>query len=240
MFIDDQRDYFRPEYKGYELTEEQVRSFLLNATSIKEAARNSKISYPTFKKYCKMYVDQETGKTLFDLFKNPSGKGIKKNWDKLRAVYYLENVLKKGQDPRPERIAKLKEIVLERELLPQVCCKCGFKERRLNDMKVPLLLSFKNKDRSDWTVENLELMCYNCFFLHIGDPFKSAVVKRIEALEFDDGDFQEDTNKFHRLDQMYLDHLKDLGLDDEGDIELEDTDLIDYKEDDGSDLIDLI
>lgn len=243
MFIDDQRSYNkRGEYRGYELTEEQVRSALASASSVKEAARKMHISYPTFKKYCKMYVDLNTGQTLFDKFKNPAGKGVKsKNWDKLKANYYLDRVLKTGQDPRPERVAKLKEIVLEKMLIPQVCNKCGYHERRLTDMKPPLLLSFKNKNKSDWRLENLELLCYNCYFLWIGDPFKSATLKKIEAIDLDTDVYQKEVQDFHQLDQVYLDHLKSLGLDDNGDLNLEDTNLVDYEdEDDGSDLIDLI
>lgn len=243
MFVDDENDIHRKpwEYRGYELTEQDVRSALASASSIKEAARKINVSYPTMKKYAKMYTDLKTGKTLFDMFKNQAGRGIPKSWDKQRASKFAEKFFTEGQDPRPERIAKLKEVVLEKMLLPQICDKCGFCERRLTDMRVPLLLNFKNKNRSDWRKENLQLLCYNCFFLYIGNPLTMETIKRVEAIELNDEVYKPKVEEFVRLDDVYLDHLRALGLDGEGDVidTQPDEDLIDY-DDSGEEFIDLV
>ena len=107
-------------------------------------------------------------------------------------------------------------------------------------MKPPLLLNFVNKSKYDWRKENLELLCYNCYFLYIANPLTEKMVKAVESLDYENEHVKEELEEFHQLDQVYLDHLKSLGLDDEGDvIEMEESeDLIDF--DDGSDLIDLI
>ena len=229
------------EYMGYALSQEEVTSMLANSTSVKEAARATNISYPTLKKYAKMYIDPHTGKSLFDLFKNQSGKGVKRNFDKLKAFHNLDSVFKEKQIANAERIAKLKEIVISKNLISLYCNKCGFVERRLTDLRPPLLLNFINKNRTDWKLENLEFLCYNCYFLHIGDPLSSNLIKKIEAHEFDNEIFKEKLENFHQLDDVYLNHLKDLGLDDGGDvIEVEESDIIDYDEDDCSEFIDLV
>jgi hypothetical protein len=49
------------------------------------------------------------------------------------------------------------------------------------DKKTPLLLSFKDSIRSNWKLENLEVLCYNCYFLKVGDLMLPDVQ---EVLEF--------------------------------------------------------
>ena len=46
--------------------------------SVKAAARYLNCSYHHLKRYMKLYTDEETGKTLFELHKNQCGKGIPK------------------------------------------------------------------------------------------------------------------------------------------------------------------
>ena len=228
-------------YRGYEMTEEEVKSALASATSIKDAARKINVSYPTMKKYAEMFVDHHSGKTLFEMFKNQSGKGLKKSSVKFAANRNLDTLLRQGQEPKPEKMAKLKEIILEKFLLPQVCDNCGFCERRLTDMRVPLLLNFKNKNRTDWRLENLQFLCYNCFFLYVGNPLTMETIKRVEAIDINDEVYKKEVESFVELDQVYLDHLKSLGLDDEGDVvsNIEEEDLIDL-EDEGNEFIDLV
>ena len=214
---------------------------LVETTSVKEAARLMNISYPTFKKYCKQHTDINTGQTLFDKFTNPAGRGINRNQDKNKFLADPMSVLKNGQSALPERVAKLKQIVFDYKVLPMICNKCGYHERRLTDMKPPLLLNFMNKNKHDWRKENLELLCYNCYFLYIGNPITQDLIKKVEAQDLDNKVFKEELYEFHKLDDVYLEHLKELGLDDGDYIDEEDTkdeDLVDY--DDGSDLIDLV
>lgn len=229
-------------FRGYDMTRQQVESALAAATSVKEAARMINVSYGTLKRYAKMYVDEVTGKTLLEKFKNPSGKGQNRNYDKLTSIYSPEKLFRNGQNATLERIAKLKQIVVGRALLPLLCNKCGYHERRLTDMKPPLLLNFVNKNKCDWRMENLELICYNCYFLYIADPLTKEEVKKIESYEFDNEVYKERLHEFHQMDDVYLNHLKELGLDGEGDVILsseedEGEDLVDYEDDD---LIDII
>lgn len=240
-FVDENKYNPNFVFRGYDMTYDQVVSALAAAGSVKEAARMINVSYGTLKRYAKMYVDEATGKTLLEKFKNPSGKGQNRNYDKLTSVYSPEKLFRNGQKTTVERIAKLKEIVVTKKFLPLLCNKCGYHERRLTDMKPPLLLNFISKNKSDWRLENLELLCYNCYFLYIGDPINKEEIKKIESYDLGDEAYKEDLQEFHQLDEVYLNHLKDLGLDGEGDIvdstDFDDTDFVDYTEDE-DDLID--
>ena len=48
---------------------------------------------------------------------------------------------------------------------------CGYSESRITDGKVPLILAFKDGDRSNHVLENLEIVCYNCYHNTYGNLF---------------------------------------------------------------------
>ena len=60
------------------ITETEIRYAMTNTKSCSGAARFLRVSFDTFKKYAKMYKDEATGKSLFELHKNTGGKGMKK------------------------------------------------------------------------------------------------------------------------------------------------------------------
>ena len=63
------------------LTKEQILAAMARTKSNKAAARYLHVSYPHYRKYAKTFTDSETGKTLFDLHLNQSGRGIPKIFD---------------------------------------------------------------------------------------------------------------------------------------------------------------
>jgi hypothetical protein len=108
------------------------------------------------------------------------------------------------------------------------CAECDFKERRILDMKVPLLINFVNGNKSDWRIENLRWLCYNCSFLFAVDPFSDRITRNIESKYIHDEDVLEENNtKFYDLDPFYLEHLQRIGYDDKGNLNVDD--IIDYK-----------
>ena len=46
--------------------------------------------------------------------------------------------------------------------------------------KIPLLLNFKDKNKNNYRKENIELLCYNHYFLTVGDIFSDKQIKGIE------------------------------------------------------------
>ena len=61
------------------LTKEMVIAAMNKTKSVRSAARYLNCSYTHLKKYMKAYVDEATGKSLFEVHKNQSGKGIPKH-----------------------------------------------------------------------------------------------------------------------------------------------------------------
>ena len=74
---------------------------------------------------------------------------------------------------------------------------------------MPLLLHFKDNNKKNYRKENTELLCYNCFYLFIGDIFTN---KQVEGME-DHKPVNQSTTDWE-IDDYHLQRLKELGLDD--------------------------
>lgn len=199
---------------AYCLTEEQIRRALERTRSCTAASRVLGVHYDTFKMYAKMYVDKETGKTLFDLYKNQTGKGIRKIYTKTKEPV-LSELLVEGVNITSYSIDKLKHRLVFEGLLYNECCKCGFHEYRVTDYKVPLLLNYKDKNKTNWTLSNLELVCYNCYFLKVGDVFDDQQRATIEDIKSPTIAKAKEVD--WELDEYYRKHFEELGLGDDED-----------------------
>jgi hypothetical protein len=78
-------------------------------------------------------------------------------------------------------------------------------------MKQPFLLNFKDKNKNNWNKTNLEILCYNCYYIHIDDVFSVKEKQHIE----DTYHPVESAEPTWDLEGWQLDHFKDLGLIDE-------------------------
>ena len=90
------------------------------------------------------------------------------------------------------------------------CSNCGFKERRVVDYKIPLILHFKDKNKQNYRKENIELLCYNCYFLTVGDIFNDKQIKGLE-----DHKPVNNSEVDWELDDYQKQRLEELGLGDE-------------------------
>lgn len=161
------------------LTKQDIERAQKYTKSNRAAARFLGCSYNTYLLYAKMFIDEETGKTLFDKHLNRSGKGIPK-WGNNGRDIPVDEILN-GSAPRWSYSAdKLKNVLLAETKLINHCYKCGFHEERVTDYKVPLLLNYKDNNSKNWKLDNLELLCYNCYFINVGDVFTSKQITAIE------------------------------------------------------------
>ena len=196
----------RPDKK---LSEGVIRNAMKHTLSNHQAARYLKMSYDTYKKYAKLYIDQESGLTLFDLHKNASGKGINRvRWNHEFSIEKLDEILTKSEY-KAFSIEKIKNRLLFEGKLKHECYRCGHSEKRVVDYKQPLVLNFKNADKHDWRFANLEMICYNCYFLFVGNLYSERQIKNIEdvtapAMKVAEVDLE--------IDDHYLEHFKQLGL----------------------------
>ena len=185
--------------------EEIIRAMKMTKSNA-AAARYLRCSPQHYRKFAKVFVDEESGKTLFELHKNQQGKGIRKHFG--------------GKEPRLDElmsgetyvdsydINKYKSRLVQEGIIKEECCRCGHSEQRVSDLKAPLLIAFKDYNKKNWKLDNLELLCYNCYFLYVGDVFDKKQIEGIQehknVLKVDQVDWEMDDNM--------LEHFKELGL----------------------------
>jgi hypothetical protein len=148
-----------------DIPEKMIRYAMANTKSNRSAAEFLRVAYNTYKKYAKYYIDSDSGKSLFDLHKNMRGLGISKGSMRPTAYKRLKEVIA-GYCPDYPSI-KLKERLVRESILEEKCNRCGFCERRILDYKIPLLMDWKDGDRTNHRLDNLQLLCYNCYYLTV-------------------------------------------------------------------------
>jgi len=146
------------------LTEAQIRYAMKNSKSNSAASRFLNISLTTYQKYSKQYVDDESGKTLWDLHKNKKGKGVKKPYNVEKGKYAIKDILE-GKYPTYS-VYQLKRRLInntDKVNFPYQCHNCGYNEKRITDGVIPLVLDHIDDDWTNHKRENLRFLCYNCF-----------------------------------------------------------------------------
>jgi hypothetical protein len=202
-------------YYGLEISKDQILEAMSKTTSNNKAAEYLNISYATYKKYAKAYRDDHTGRTLFDVHMNQPGKGVQgRAWINGQFRVHWDKILTTGQKATSERIQKLRSQLKEYGKLEEKCYRCGFCTKRLEDSKVPLVLNFKNGDKTDWTIQNLEYVCYNCMFLYALDfyDYKEDIINKVELYALNAPQGKKERKEILQLDDFYIDHIKQLGL----------------------------
>jgi hypothetical protein len=186
---------------------DDVKRAMAMTKSNRAAARYLHVSYIHYKKYAKNYTD-ENGITLFDKHKNQAGKGISKFLPNKGKEPALMDIIE-GRVPvdsyTPE---KLKNRLIQESYLQECCARCQFQERRVIDYKVPLILNFKDGNKKNWTLDNLELLCYNHYFLYVGNIFTDKQVQHLE--DYNPSTFESKVD--WELDDFYKEHLQNLGV----------------------------
>lgn len=162
-----------------DIERQAIERAMRETMSNKAAARFLGVSYNTYKKYAKIYRNEE-GKTLFEVHMNQAAKGIprfgKRRHDKASIIDIME-----GRVPKTfVSIKILKRQIIEHGIMAEECCRCGFKEQRVLDYKVPLIMNFRDGNKKNWSLSNVEFLCYNCYFLCVGEVFTN---KQLSVME---------------------------------------------------------
>ena len=170
------------------------------------AARYLHVSYNHYKKYAKMYKNDE-GVTLLDSHMNQEGKGIPKFLTTGGKEPPLIDLIEGRIPVEHFDASKIKQRLIFEGMIEEVCSNCGFSERRVTDTKVPVILNFKDGNKKNYHLDNLEFLCYNCSFLYAISPIEE---KQAEAME--DYVKREEKEFKWELDNHHIEHLKELGL----------------------------
>jgi hypothetical protein len=149
------------------LLQSDIERAIKNTQSNLEASRFLRVHYDTYKKYASMYKDEHSI-SLFETHKNQSGKGLRKIQKGDKAKYPLQEIIDGNHPEYPS--SKLKFRLIREALLEEKCITCDFDEKRITDLTVPLLLDHKDGDITNHKLDNLQLLCYNCYYLTVGNP----------------------------------------------------------------------
>ena len=198
--------------KAKPLSKEMILAAVNKTKSNRAAARYLNVSYQHYKKWAKLYEATEDGyDSLFHQHLNPSGKGIPKFLGSGGKEPPLLDIIEGRVDPSSFSPDKIKYRLIAEGHLEEKCNSCGFQERRVLDYKMPLLLHFKDGNKKNYRKENIQFLCYNCYYLSIGDLFTD---KQIEGIEDHKPVNQGEVD--WEVDDYTKQRLKELGL---GDIE---------------------
>ena len=196
------------------LTKETILAAMAKTKSNMAAARYLNCSYVHYKKLAKIY-ESDTHENLFEQHKNQSGKGIPKFLRVGGKEPALLDIIEGRANAASFSPDKIKYRLITEGYLEEKCSMCGFEERRVLDYKMPLLLHFKDNNKKNYKLDNIELLCYNHYFLTVGDIFSD---KQIEGIE--DHKPVNQGKVDWEVDDYHLQRLKELGLGDDDEDEL--------------------
>jgi len=156
--------------------EDEIRYAMANSRNNMEAARFLHIHHLTWAKYAKMYIDPETNLTLYEYHKRYGKLNAKRAApNEITAEQEIKKILVNKTGKTPLKIIKAK--LIRSGVLPEMCQYCGFHERRLTDQTAPLQLVFKDGNKKNLSLDNFELVCYNCYYLMFDDIFEKSTLK---------------------------------------------------------------
>jgi len=193
------------------LTKEQILLAMKHTKSNKAAARYLNVSYIHYKTWAKKYHEVEGGRSLFEAHKNQAGKGIPKflTGHNAKSKWDIKDIIEGRVSVKHFSPEKIKKKMIEEGYLKEECSMCSFHERRVTDYKIPLILNFKDNNPNHYNLGNIRFLCYNCYFLNMGDIFNTKDIQQLETHNPIQGtsdaiDFQ--------LDDYQLEQLEKLGL----------------------------
>ena len=135
------------------ITKKMIEDAQAVTKSNAEASRWLGINYLTYRKYAKIYG-------LFDQHLNQRGVGIKKGYGKYRKP--LDELL---SSDRKIRLTKryLKKRLVEENLVEEECSSCSYNEIVMGKDNVALLIDFIDGDNDNTKLDNIRLLCPNCY-----------------------------------------------------------------------------
>lgn len=198
--------------KAKPLTKEQILLAMKHTLSNKAAAKWLRVSYIHYKTWAKRYHEFEGGRTLFEAHKNQAGKGIPKHnagWAHNKSAWDVKDIVEGKYSASHFKPEEVRTKLIEQGYLKEECGICGFHERRLSDYKMPLILNFKDENPNNYSEGNIRFLCYNCYFINIGEIFNDKDIIQLETHTPTNGtseaiDFQLDDYQKQRLEELGL------------------------------------
>ena len=140
------------------ITKKMIEDSQVVTKSNAEASRWLGINYLTYRKYAKLYG-------LFDRHLNQKGVGIKKGYGKYRKP--LDELLSSERKVKLTR-RYLKKRLVEENWVQEECSSCGYNEIVMGKDNVALLIDFIDGDNENTKLDNIRLLCPNCYLSYNG------------------------------------------------------------------------
>jgi len=192
------------------ISREDVLRAMRFTKSNRAAAKYLGCSYQHYKPFAKNFKVDETdhnSPSLFETHLNQCGRGIPKFLPNRRKEPNVKNIIETGTGWESFTPEKIKARIVAEGYLKEECYACGFCERRVTDYKTPLLLNFKDGNKNNYLLENLELLCYNDYFLLVADPLTPDQIRHIE----DNTGVRAVAHDWD-MDDAHIENMKALGL----------------------------
>ena len=203
--------------KAKPLSKQQILGAVNKTKSNRAASRYLGVSYIHYKKWAKNYDATEEGyPNLFEQHKNQSGKGIPKFLNGGKKTPAIVDIIEGRIDPSHFDAAKIKDKLIAEGYLDECCSNCKFNERRVLDYKVPLIMHFKDGEKKNYKLDNVGLLCYNCYFLQVGNIFNDVQIQGMEEHKTPN-----ESKVDWKVDNYHMQRLKELGLEDDGEDEFD-------------------
>ena len=148
------------------ITKKMVEDAICNTKSQTQASKWIGVAFNTYKKYAKLYG-------LWEQHKNQAGVGIKKGWGAYRIP--LIDILNGRKVSTVYTKAFLKKRLLIDGYLTEDCSICGWNEPRLTDNKICLTLDYIDGNSDNKSLENMRLLCPNCYLSNNGFFYSSSI-----------------------------------------------------------------
>ena len=177
------------------LLQSEILEAMANTKSNMAASKWCKVSFTTYKKYALQYLNED-GISLYEKHKNQFGRGISQFREGHHGNQYPIEDLFKGKHPEYPTWKLLKRLI-KHKIKGECCELCSFQEKRPGDGKVPLIMGFDDRNKKNRALDNLIVMCYNCFFVHQGKlaggkdapyPRKNSTLLKHDNLDEEDYD----------------------------------------------------
>ena len=149
-------------YKGKKdiLTRSRIEWAIRQVKSARQAAQLLGVNRKTFRKYAERYG-------LYEEVKNQKGIGIPKAYNLHSGRHNLDDILE-GKYTKYNTY-KLQQRLVNTGYVEEKCSSCGFEEHRITDFRVPLKMDFEDGDSTNHKLDNIRMLCYNCYFLQVGN-----------------------------------------------------------------------
>jgi hypothetical protein len=142
-------------FRSKPIPKSRIEWAIRSTLSIRAAAVHLGVAYNTFKKYAKMY-------DLFEQNKNQAGVGVTTKGNTGWGIKIQD--LFAGKHPNYPHW-KIQERIIRDGYVKQECSNCDYDDYREVDMRGPYIINFLDGDTTNHSLDNIALLCYNCFFI---------------------------------------------------------------------------